>query len=218
MAETLPMVVPVRYSGGGLTMQTTSSRLSAEGVFVRGFVTPKEGAQLTLTVTLPGGSFEAKATLTERIVPGTAGKEAGFWARFDQVDERGKMLLDALVNDRKGAAPQQRAFARVKTRLQVGWASPREFLVAYSENISRGGIFVVTPSPPPLKDVVELLLELPDGPTPARTDAEVIQRITPEQSTHLGRIAGAGLQFVGSDDEFRRRLDLCIDNLLANSP
>ena len=113
MAETLPMVVPVRYSGGGLTMQTTSSRLSAEGVFVRGFVTPKEGAQLSLTVTLPGGSFEAKATLTERIVPGTAGKEAGFWARFDQVDERGKRLLDALVNDRKGTAPQQRAVARV---------------------------------------------------------------------------------------------------------
>ena len=58
MAETLPIVVPVRYSGGGLTMQTTSSRLSAEGVFVRGFVTPKEGAVLSLTLTLPGVPVE----------------------------------------------------------------------------------------------------------------------------------------------------------------
>ncbi len=211
MAETLPMVVPVRYAGGGLTMQTTSSRLSAEGVFVRGVVTPKEGAQLTLTVTLPGGQFQAKATITERALPGTAGKEAGFWARFDQIDAAGRALLAALLS---GGAPGKRAFPRVKTRLQVGWASPREFLVAYSENISRGGIFVATPSPPQLKEVVELLLELPDGLAPAKTDAEVIQRISGEQAAHLGRIAGAGLQFVGSDDEFRRRLDLCIENLL----
>ncbi|MGZ6141810.1 MAG: PilZ domain-containing protein [Myxococcales bacterium] len=219
MAETLPIVVPVRYAGGGLTMQTTSSRLSAEGVFVRGFVTPKEGAQLTLTVTLPGGTFQAKATITERILPGVQGKEAGFWARFDALEAPARALLDALLQDRGGpGAPVKRAFERIKTRLQVGWASPREFLVAYSENISRGGIFVATPNPPPLREVVELLLELPDGPAPAKTNAEVIQRIPPAQATQLGRVAGAGLQFVGSDDEFRRRLDLCIENLLASSP
>ena len=63
----------------------------------------------------------------------------------------------------------------------------------------------------------EVLLELPDGMQPAKTEAEVIQSLTPEQATKMGRTAGAGLQFVGSDDEFRRRLDLCIDNLL-NQP
>ena len=30
-----------------------------------------------------------------------------------------------------------------------------------------------------------------------------------------GGIAGAGLQFVGSDDSFRLRLDACIDHLLT---
>jgi len=220
MAETLPIVVPVRYSGGGLTMQTTSSRLNAEGVFVRGFVTPKEGSVLSLTLTLPGAPkpVEAKAVITERVMPGDKGKEAGFWARFDSMNEEGRAALDALLHDRGGGAgPSKRAFPRVKTRLQVGWSSPREFLVAYSENISRGGIFVATPKPPPLRDVVELLLELPDGMHPARTDAEVIQSLTPDQAAKLGRAPGAGLQFVGSDDEFRRRLDLCIENLL-NQP
>ncbi|TMA27636.1 MAG: hypothetical protein E6J88_08210 [Deltaproteobacteria bacterium] len=220
MAETLPIVVPVRYSGGGLTMQTTSSRLSAEGVFVRGFVTPKEGAVLSLTLTLPGvpQPIQAKGVITERVMPGEKGKEAGFWARFDSMDPDGRAALQGLLQDRgTPGAPGKRAFARVKSRLQVGWASPREFLVAYSENISRGGIFVATPQPPPLRDVVELLLELPDGLAPARTDAEVIQSITPAQALQLKRAAGAGLQFVGSDDDFRRRLDLCIDNLL-NQP
>jgi uncharacterized protein (TIGR02266 family) len=212
MAETLPIVVPVRYSGGGLTMQTTSSRLSAEGVFVRGFVTPKEGSVLALTLTLPGAPqpVQAKAVITERVMPGEKGKEAGFWARFDTIDEAGRAALDALL----GGGQVKRAFPRIKSRLQVGWASPREFLVAYSENISRGGIFIATPKPPPVREVVELLLELPDGMQPARTDAEVIQSITAEQAAKLKRTAGAGLQFVGSDDEFRRRLDLCIENLL----
>ncbi|MCA1825309.1 MAG: PilZ domain-containing protein [Myxococcales bacterium] len=220
MAETLPIVVPVRYSGGGLTMQTTSSRLNAEGVFVRGFVTPKEGSVLSLTLTLPGAPqpVQAKGVITERVMPGDKGKEAGFWARFDSMDEASRTALDALLNDRGGGGnPVKRAFPRVKTRLQVGWASPREFLVAYSENISRGGIFVATAKPPPLRDVVELLLELPDGMVPAKTDAEVIQSLTPDQAARLGRTPGAGLQFVGSSDEFRRRLDLCIENLL-NEP
>lgn len=217
MAETLPIVVPVRYSGGGLTMQTTSSRLNAEGVFVRGFVTPKEGASITLTLTLPGAPqpIQAKGVITERVMPGEKGKEAGFWARFDAIDDAGRAALAALLGERGAGSQVKRAFPRVKTRLQVGWASPREFLVAYSENISRGGIFVATPRPPPVKDVVELLLELPDGMQPARTDAEVIQSLPADQAAKLGRTAGAGLQFVGSDDEFRRRLDLCIENLLV---
>ena len=217
MAETIPMVVPVRYSGGGLTMQTTSSRLGADGVFVRGIVTPKEGTSLALSLTLPGTPqpIEVKGTITERVQPGTAGKEAGFWARFDSIDEKGKAAVRAVLGDRGTPGElNKRAFPRLKTRLQVGWSSPREFLVAYSENISKGGIFVATPRPPPVRDLVELLLELPDGMHPAKTDAEVIQSLTPEQATKVNRTAGAGLQFVGSDDEFRRRLDLCIENLL----
>ena len=216
MAETLPIVVPVRYSGGGLTMQTTSSRISAEGVFIRGFVTPKQGALVSVQLTLPqvARPIEARGTVTERVVPGTQGKEAGFWVRFDTMDADARAVLTDLLKDR-AANPGKRAFARVKTQLQVGWKSPKEFLVAYSENISRGGIFVATPKPPALREVVELLLELPDGLAPAKTDAEVIQRITPEQAVHLGRVAGAGLQFVGSDDDFRRRLDECIEHLLS---
>ena len=217
-AETVPMVVPVRYSGGGLTMQTTTSRLGKEGVFVRGFVTPKEGTQIKLLLTLPDSPpFEAKGTITERVAPGSKGKEAGFWARFDSMNQTGRALIAALMDDRNPAGGK-RAFERVKTRLQVGWASPKEFLVAYSENISRGGIFVATPNPPQLGEFVELLLELPDNATPAKANAEVVQRITVEQAAQLGRSPGAGLQFVGADDDFRRRLDLCIDNLLLQAP
>jgi uncharacterized protein (TIGR02266 family) len=218
LAETQPIVVPVRFSGGGLTMQSTSSRLGPDSVFVRGMVTPREGAVLTLQITLPNAAqpLDLRATVIERVQSNVKGKEAGFWARFDAPLPEATALIEKLLNDRNApGASAKRAFVRVRTQLEVTWTSAREFLVVYAENISAGGIFVVSQNPPPLHEVVELLLKLPDGEGPAKTDAEVIQRLTPDEANHLGRQPGAGLQFVGSDDEFRRRLDLCIDNLLA---
>ena len=108
----------------------------------------------------------------------------------------------------------RRSFSRLATRLNVRWSSAGDFLAAWSENISRGGVFVATRNPPPLRAIVELQLELPDGGPPARTRAEVVQRATVEEARASGRIAGAGLQFIDSDSEFRRRLDACIETLL----
>lgn len=218
MGETLPVVVPVRYSGGGLSMQTTSSRLSAEGVFVRGVVTPKQGAQIIVQLTLPGAphAVEARGTVTERVMPGERGKEPGFWVRFDSLPGDSRALVQALLRERSGpGGAAKRAFTRVPTHFKVRWRSAREFLIAYAENISAGGIFVATAEPPPLAEIVDLSLELPDGVPAAITKAQVIQRISAEEARHMGRHPGAGLQFVGADDEFRRRLDLCIENLLA---
>src|ERR1700682_584405 len=239
--DALNIVVPVRFSGGGLGMQTTTSRMSTEGVFVRCLVSPKEGAEIALILTLPSAArpVEIAGTITERVGHATQGKEAGFWVKFGSLSDDAREQLEGFLRSKGGqvtkrvtpspppsdAEPEgsgsdaepdgsQRAWSRMQTRLQVGWSSAREFLVAYSENISRGGIFVATPSPPPLREHVELLLELPDGQAPAKTYAEVVHRITAEEGKARKRIAGAGLQFIGSDDEFRRRLDACIENLL----
>jgi hypothetical protein len=40
MSSTLPLVIPIRFSGGGLTMQTTTSRIGAESLFVRSLIDP----------------------------------------------------------------------------------------------------------------------------------------------------------------------------------
>lgn len=231
-ASTLPLVVPVRFSGGGLSMQTTSSRIGSEGVFVRCLVSPKEGARVMVALTLPGSArpLEAAGTVTERAQGNAPGKESGFWVRFEALSGEAQAALDALLRGRGiGPSPAaakpvprapakpvrtERSFPRVQTRLQVGWSSPREFLVAYSENISRGGIFVATQNPPPVREMVELLLELPDGQAPAKTHAEVVQCVTAEQAQATGRTAGAGLQFIGGDEDFRRRVDACIEHLL----
>jgi uncharacterized protein (TIGR02266 family) len=216
-----PIVVPVRFSGGGLTLQSTTSRMSDEAAFVRSIVSPKEGAQVTLVLFLPGERLplQLAGQVTEIVPVGSPGKEAGFWVAFAPLPDA-KKRLEGFLSKRRGAHPtpqtplERRSFGRAPARLKVSWGSARDFLQAWSQNISRGGVFVATDDPPPLREVVELQLELPDGEPPARTKAEVVQRTTPDEARASRRTAGAGLQFIGGDDAFRRRLDACLEKLL----
>lgn len=217
-----PIVVPVRFAGGGLALQSTTSRMSDEAAFVRSIVSPKEGAQMTLVLFLPGERLplQLAGQVTEIVRVGSPGKEAGFWVAFAPLAADTKKRLEGFLIKRRGPHPtaqvphERRSFGRAPARLKVSWGSARDFLQAWSQNISRGGVFVATDDPPPLREVVELQLELPDGEPPARTKAEVVQRTTPEEARASKRTAGAGLQFIGGDDAFRRRLDACLENLL----
>src|SRR2546425_9548226 len=156
--DPMPIVVPVRFSGGGLSMQTTSSRMALEAVFVRCLVAPKQGAEISLQITLPEDVLpvQIKGTVTETVPIGSKGKEAGFWAKLG-ADPR----LEAFLRKKAGLAPvvrpppqaqppavigapaapqpqpQTRVFPRLRSRLKVSWSGAREFLVSYSENISR---------------------------------------------------------------------------------
>jgi uncharacterized protein (TIGR02266 family) len=230
MTSTIPLVAPVRFSGGGLSMQTTISRIGAEGMFVRSLVSPKQGSQMSLTLSLPGAArpVDMKGTVGPR--PPETGKDPGFWVGFDELSLDARAFLDALLRSkgvaglRRMASPPPaaaqpprgeagRAWPRVPARLRVGWTSSKDFLSAYSKNISRGGIFIATESPPALRDVVELSVELPDGKPPVKSHAEVVHCVTAAQARATGTVAGAGLQFLDASDDFRERLDACIEAL-----
>src|SRR4029077_10359820 len=134
MPATIPLVVPVGFSGGGLSMQTTTSRISAEGVFVRSLVPPKEGASVTLALSLPGAPRPVEVSGV--VAPlGDSGKgERGFWIRFEDLSDNARALLDSLLRS-KGAegvgrppAPDAgaRTYARVTARFRVGWTSAKD--------------------------------------------------------------------------------------------
>jgi uncharacterized protein (TIGR02266 family) len=231
MPETIKLVVPVKFSGGGLSMQTTSSRFGAKGMFVRSLVSPKQGSRLTLAFSLPGSPRPLDATGTVTAPPEQFGRETGFWVQFDELSDDARVFLDVVLRSRGVAGPgrpehdekarpeqpvraeQRRAYARVTARFEVGWKSSREFLQSYSENISRGGIFIVTDTPPPLREIVELQIALPDGHPPVKATAEVVHSVSPAEARRRGIRPGAGLQFLDTTDEFRTRLDACIEAL-----
>jgi uncharacterized protein (TIGR02266 family) len=154
-------------------------------------------------------------------------QEAGFWVQFDGLSDDLRSFLDVLLRSKGVPGPgrpqrpaetvfradKPRAYPRVPARLRVGWTSSRDFLSAYSQNISRGGIFIATDDPPALREILELSVELPDGLPPVKTRAEVVRRVTTAEAKRSGAIAGAGFQFLDASDEFRERLDTCIEAL-----
>ena len=226
MSSTVKLVVPVRFSGGGLSLQTTTGRVGAEGIFVRSLLCPKEGSQVTLSLSLPGSARPLDATGTVAPPRDESGKEDGFWVVFNELSDDARAFLDVVLRSRGVAGPgrpprkeqtvragDRRACFRMPALLQVSWKSAREFLEAYSANISRGGIFIATDNPPPLREIVELSLALPDGLPPVKTRAEVVHLVLPAEARLRGVRAGAGLQFLDSGDEFRARLDACVKAL-----
>src|SRR5438132_12522028 len=108
--QTIKLVVPVRFSGGGLSMQTTTSRIGAEGVFVRSLVPPKEGSRLELSLSLPGSArpVDAKGIVGPRTVE--SAKESGFWVQFDALSDEAQGFLDVLL--RHGVVGPGRAVRR----------------------------------------------------------------------------------------------------------
>src|SRR2546426_452175 len=155
-----------------------------------------------------------------------SGKEDGFWVVFNELSDDARAFLDVVLRSRGVAGPgrpprkeqtvragDRRACFRMPALLQVSWKSAREFLEAYSANISRGGIFIATDNPPPMREIVELSLALPDGLPPVKTRAEVVHLVLPAEARLRGVRAGGGLQFLDSGDEFRARLDACVKAL-----
>src|SRR5438132_9145365 len=134
-------VVPVRCSGGGLSMPTTTYRLSTSAAFVRCLVQPRQGSRIALQLMLPGTEgVDVQGVVAERVAPGAAGKIPGFWVEFAALAGPAADLLRRFVESQAPSRPAagKRAFPRHPARIELGWASPRDFLVAYSENISRG--------------------------------------------------------------------------------
>jgi uncharacterized protein (TIGR02266 family) len=226
MPATIKLVVPVKFSGGGLSMQTTSSRIGAEGMFIRSLVTPKEASRLALKISLPSSArpLDAVGIVSPNPEPSP---EHGFWVQFHDLPDETRSFLDVLLRSKglpgpgrpqrtaeKVVRPDQpepkRTYERVPARLLVRWTSSRDFLSAYSQNISRGGIFIATDDPPQLREIIELSVALPDGLPPVKTRAEVVRRVTAAEARRTGGAAGAGLQFLDAGDDFRQRLDACI--------
>ncbi len=103
----------------------------------------------------------------------------------------------------------QRAAPRAGTVFEVQFRTTSQFLICYCTNISRGGLFVSTPTPAKLGEVLTLSLGIPgiDG------DVDVAARVrwVREMASQEGP-AGMGLSFEQIDD----RLGDHIDRIVAS--
>ena len=94
---------------------------------------------------------------------------------------------------------------RVKAAFRVRYRTMDELVVAYSSNLSRGGLFLVTDRQPPPGSVVRLSIELPDGGPEIVVPCEVV--FVRDADSETGAVAGMGLRFIDPDQVTRRRLE-----------
>ena len=105
-------------------------------------------------------------------------------------------------------AAERRTAMRMVLHAQVNMKSESNFFMGFTENISEGGIFVSTLSPPNVGDEVELAVGV-EGSEPIPIKGVVRWHRTDEE----GNPTGCGVQFEALDDDSRRTLEMLLVTL-----
>lgn len=91
---------------------------------------------------------------------------------------------------------ERRRAYRFAARIKVRFRSIEELVTAYTEDVSRGGLYVTAATQLPPGTQVQLSLELPDGGQPALVPARVAYVLDEESARAQGRNPGMGMQFL----------------------
>ena len=103
-----------------------------------------------------------------------------------------------------GGPPDHRRTARVPVALELEYRSAGAFLVAYTTNLSKGGIFIESSDPLPIGTVVAMRLHAPHTPT---CDVQgTVAWLRPE-STGPGQPAGMGIVIDTAADQYGSVVD-----------
>ena len=97
------------------------------------------------------------------------------------------------------------------------FANYPELSVEYASNISKGGLFVRTKTPPEKFSRVKLLVRLPSGEQ-VETEAEVVHVVTPEEAKARDIPGGVGLQFRTQNQAFEEPFNRLIQEYQGRRP
>jgi uncharacterized protein (TIGR02266 family) len=203
-----PFVVPVRFTVGPHSGQSTTIALAVDCALVRCIIPPPLGEKVTLHLYLPEGApLQVVGVVRER-----SSKPVGFWVGLDKDLKAQARLSRLLASVPETGGQERRALRRYPVKLVVRFGTVDQLRKEHVTNISAGGMFIKTDKPPPMDEVVQVTIDLPGGGRPVEAKATVVHRVTVEEARARGCDAGVGVQFVQSDDRFRDRIDEIVAN------
>jgi len=208
------MAFPVRFVAEGQTVQTTSRDLDEESVFVRCVEPPDVGERVALRLYLPG--IDAGDAIHGEVTETNA---EGFRAKFGELPEEAQKHVAAALagyaqgTDAPAAKPHtgenRRYLPRFLDRFRVTLGVGQHKAQREALNLSASGLFIQSEVPPEIDQIVQVILELPDGKPPLEVQGIVLHRVLPGTAAQ----PGAGVQFIAADDTFRIRLDAYLTRL-----
>jgi len=145
--------------------------------------------------------------LTEEMAK-QSGQEPGMGIEFIDFPASGRReineYLEGLFAKKDIEIEKRRQHPRFNAKIKVGFKSVKDFLWAYSEDISKGGIFINTTEPMPMDSEVQLKLCLPGRSKEISVVGKVIY-IVKDGETERG--PGMGLQLIDFEKGARKEID-----------
>jgi len=139
------------------------------------------------------------------------GWTAGMGVHFIDFDEGARQILDEYVGKRYKHEPairpqDRRRHKRKRIKLRVKFPSPEVLRDDYSQDISKGGIFIQTPNPRKVGDRFDLTLVHPETERELGLEGEVV-RITQVDPGVPGSVSGMGIRFVDLTEENKKDIE-----------
>jgi len=139
------------------------------------------------------------------------GWDAGIGVHFVDFEDGAHQTLEKYVHSRSATDPEilnrdRRRHERVALRLRVRFPSVEVLQHDYSEDISRGGIFIQTQKSRQIGDRFIVTLVHPDSGEELELPSEVV-RITQLDPAVPGSVNGMGLRFLDMTEEKTRAVE-----------
>lgn len=216
VGEPAPAAPPARtalaFAQPAAFLHAFESLVASRRVRVPGLSGCPAGAELSVALAVAGEPPIALRAQT--VAAAEAGGDA--WVRLALGPEEEHALRNLAHRLRQGTPAPRRA-ARFPVSLAVSFRSGEELTRAYTTDLSHGGVFIATDAPPPVGTRLMVTLELPGAYGSVEAEAEVVRAVTAEEAAGRGGRPGVGVEFVGSGDEVRARVESVTRHLQARA-
>jgi uncharacterized protein (TIGR02266 family) len=189
----LPRRFPVRYGVAEPRETGFIKNLSRSGVAVTGRVLFDPHIALKLLLQAPGLQVPLDGVVrwrTEELA--TRLGQGSMGVMFRDISDEYVRLLEQLI-DQMG---EHRREPRIDQELKVMFDEPRRLLDEYTQNISKGGIFVKTPEVLKENSLVQVKIVLLDRFEEVRVEGVVRFAMDAQRAQQLNAMAGMGVEFL----------------------
>jgi uncharacterized protein (TIGR02266 family) len=217
---------PVQLFLPSTTQVATLHNISLGGFFA---VTPTlwtPGERVQAVVSLPHGPLTALCQVVHAMDPARAvGKAhpAGMGLRFEVLADGARSSLERFVGDlTRVSAPSTQGGPARANRSTPRWLDATRVVVQLSSrdvdawwlrNLSHGGMFLETPTPPPRGTMLTIQLQAKGGVLTLQ--AEVVHTMDPHAAAVMGQPCGVGVQFVDMTAPQRSALARYLEGLTS---
>jgi len=205
--------VPIRFwqRGEEKARAGFTTNISDSGMFIGSNLVHGRGTRLRVEVLDPLHGFVVEGVVARAIRSQPAVQSvrpSGMGIRFLQVTELVEELFPPRHIEREpvsvssspeppGPPPQGSIGVTQLPSYSVQYRNCDELRVSFERDISKGGLFINTPQPAPLQQVVVIEIRLLEGShEPVRLQAKVVHCLRPESGGETNLLAGMGLELL----------------------